>query len=854
MIVPGQFNVSATGAFSYTIPIAVPPGTSGMVPALSLDYSSQAGDGLEGLGWTLSGLPSIGRCPRTLTQENIHGGVNYDANDRFCMEGQRLVAISGSYGADGTVYRTEVEGFSKIISHGTSGTGPAYFEVHTKAGQIMYFGYAEDTDNTSNNSRLTISATNLTARAWAVEKIADTKGNFLIVKYTNDMTNGQAYPNEVDYTGNDGASLTPFASVKFVYTSRSDIIPTYQAGFLMQTTKLLSNIQTYIGATMVANYKLAYTLATGGTQHDELTSVTECDGGTNCLKPTTFGWQGSRDTLTMATTPIGIAQGTGTTLGSIMSGDWNGDGLTDVLTSSTTSCNIYYNTQSSGFVVSGIVANYTSWTRGDEGWEETPYTGPPCFKGPTAKGPKAFIDYNGDGITDQLLDQQFATSSWVLETLHNDGLGNLSEISDLDILGPGTVADYNGDGLTDVMGQYTATGTHYFFYGDGTGGYGQSTASFANGLTLIAGDFDGDGCTDILQQGATKAIAYSCNPAVSSYTVPDWSSRLIVLGDFNGDGKIDVLLVTPGGGTGTLYLSTGTALVAQSFTVPTTWGKFQIVTGDWNGDGKTDIALIAAGNSGGYTHGTDHQLWLSNGSGFVEAPFTIPNSNTADTKEDATAADWNNDGATDIWLKKPSGDTEYLFSYVPELMTSVNNGLGITTTVTYDRLNKNSPLYQKCSTSGTYVCGDAYPTQDLDGPLYVVSRVDSSNGIAGTYSSTYSYSGAQANLTGRGFLGFAQMAVKDLQTGIVQTTNYETQFPYLGLIASQTKVCPTPVCTTAVTLNSTTNTYESISLGTGTDGVARTFVGLHLTVIAANDLDGTAFPTTTTTYTYDCDS
>src|SRR5262249_26783523 len=41
MIVPGQLNVTDTGAFTYTIPIAVPPGTAGMVPALSLDYSSQ---------------------------------------------------------------------------------------------------------------------------------------------------------------------------------------------------------------------------------------------------------------------------------------------------------------------------------------------------------------------------------------------------------------------------------------------------------------------------------------------------------------------------------------------------------------------------------------------------------------------------------------------------------------------------------------------------------------------------------------------------------------------------------------------------------------------------------------------
>jgi hypothetical protein len=37
MIIPGQFNVDSSGAFTYSIPIAVPPGIGGMVPALSLN-------------------------------------------------------------------------------------------------------------------------------------------------------------------------------------------------------------------------------------------------------------------------------------------------------------------------------------------------------------------------------------------------------------------------------------------------------------------------------------------------------------------------------------------------------------------------------------------------------------------------------------------------------------------------------------------------------------------------------------------------------------------------------------------------------------------------------------------------
>ncbi len=147
MVVPGQFNVGASGAFSYTIPIAIPPGTAGMVPALSLDYSSQSGDGPEGVGWSLSGIPAITRCPRTIAQDQgVHGGVNFDTNDRFCLGGQRLILISTdkSYGADGAEYRTEINGFSRIISHGTPGTTATWFQVWTKSGQIMEFGNTTD--------------------------------------------------------------------------------------------------------------------------------------------------------------------------------------------------------------------------------------------------------------------------------------------------------------------------------------------------------------------------------------------------------------------------------------------------------------------------------------------------------------------------------------------------------------------------------------------------------------------------------------------------------------------------------------------------------------------------------------
>ncbi len=62
---PGQFSVGQDGSANYSIPIVDPPGTAGMAPKLSLNYSSNGGNGILGMGWGLSGLSQIGRCPKT---------------------------------------------------------------------------------------------------------------------------------------------------------------------------------------------------------------------------------------------------------------------------------------------------------------------------------------------------------------------------------------------------------------------------------------------------------------------------------------------------------------------------------------------------------------------------------------------------------------------------------------------------------------------------------------------------------------------------------------------------------------------------------------------------------------------
>src|SRR5712692_7673627 len=201
---PGSFAVNQNGGATYTIPIAVPPGTAGMVPNLTLTYDKQVQNDLLGVGWSVSGLSLIQRCGRTIALDGVKGGVNYDNNDRFCLDGQRLIAIktltsTGVDGANGTEYRTEKETFSKIISYRDdttfTGSGPQYFRVTSKSGAVMEYGVTLDARIEAQGKP--------SVRLWALNKVQDTKGNYFTISYFKDTTGtGEYRPTRIDYTGN----------------------------------------------------------------------------------------------------------------------------------------------------------------------------------------------------------------------------------------------------------------------------------------------------------------------------------------------------------------------------------------------------------------------------------------------------------------------------------------------------------------------------------------------------------------------------------------------------------------------------------------------------------------------------
>jgi hypothetical protein len=322
--IPGQFAVSPNGSATYSTPIQVPPGTAGMAPALSLNYDSQAGNGTLGMGWGLSGFSQITRCPQTLAQDGVRGSINFDANDKYCIDGQRLIATVGTYGVDGTEYRTELANFAKVISYGAAGSGPAWFKVWTKGGQVIEYGNTAD-------SRIEAQG-KASARLWGVNKISDTKGNYLTVSYTEDSTNGEAYVSRVDYTGNANSTpaLAPYASVQFTYETRPDTEAGYQAGSVIKVTRRMTNIKTYYGITLIKDYRLTYGQGTA-TQRSQLKALTECDVAGACLNPTSLNWfqatTGSYNIVGYVSTVDACLL----SCGPWQAGDVNGDGKTDLI-------------------------------------------------------------------------------------------------------------------------------------------------------------------------------------------------------------------------------------------------------------------------------------------------------------------------------------------------------------------------------------------------------------------------------------------------------------------------------------------------------------------------------------------
>lgn len=285
----GSMSVGGDGAMTYSIPVDIPKGTAGMEPKISLSYSSGAGNGIAGVGWSLSGFQSITRGPASLQKDGFEGAVRFDGDDRFFFNGEKLICVSGTYGQQDSEYRTEIDSFARItLKGGNQNSTNSWWQVETKAGLVIELG-------NSSSSKI-VSPLHTAPLSWDVSKVSDTSGNYYLVNWAGQASHADNDINDrrvisVDYTGNENGSA-PYCSIDFTYEDRPDNTFAYHAcGVRYNSDKRLKEIAVKTGSLTNHTYFLNYQTS-AQTDRSILTSIFRQHAGGFTTNPTIFSWQG----------------------------------------------------------------------------------------------------------------------------------------------------------------------------------------------------------------------------------------------------------------------------------------------------------------------------------------------------------------------------------------------------------------------------------------------------------------------------------------------------------------------------------------------------------------------------------
>ena len=199
---------------------------------------------------------------------------------------------------------------------------------------------------------------------------------------------------------------------------------------------------------------------------------------------------------------VGAPSGPGASWQVRCTGDFDGDGRSDILWQDPTT---------------GAVS---VWKMGSDGLSKTEGSiGAPSGPGPQWQV-KGTGDFDGDGVSD-ILWQNAKTGAVYVWQMTDDGLGIKAQGSVGGSVGPGVqwqvkgTGDFDGDGRSDILWQNSSTSAVYVWQIDsnGLGIKAQGTVGADGGpggdwQVKGTGDFDGDGVSDILWQNARTGDVY----------------------------------------------------------------------------------------------------------------------------------------------------------------------------------------------------------------------------------------------------------------------------------------------------------------------------------------------------------
>ncbi|WP_330961503.1 RHS repeat-associated core domain-containing protein [Photobacterium sp. 53610] len=732
LVLSGEYQTSG-GEASYSLPVAVAPGRAGQQPNLSFEYRSNSGNGLLGVGWQLKGLSAIYRCGKNRAIDGVWGGVNFDSNDQYCLDGERLIAISGKPGGDQTEYRTHINDYRKIISVGKQGNGPAYFKVWSKTGQLFEYGVTAD-------SRVELSGKKEVYK-WALNKSVDkTRANPIDYIYAEDNKGGTHRLTQVSYEG---------GSVVINYEGRSDKTFSYLKGSRLNQAHRIQSVVARGGSRNstqqeYTTYQLKYA-SSEGTQRSLLTKIEQCASGI-CSTPVTFTWQ-SRSKPEFASTKTIFSSDTKKLKFYDVERDGHvevfalGGNLKSVVRNSDARSTSALSTQRIDKVSKALCQDFSV---ADWNGNNKPFA-------------KLFCAWSGGDIWASMF---YATQGKMLSYPAGGGKFN-------------PYFDHNVDGFS------WASSSTYPLDKKGNGQY-SLTKTCQN---CVYYDFDSDGLNnEYLKYNSGKYEYYRSDKKVSEFGA---GGKIVEVSDFNGDGYLDVIMGTEKWNNNTnnfgnvtyslkVYLFTGNGFnLSDTLTIPE---HGRVKTEDYiciSGNRKDKYCrryiksfqpkkvAIADLNSDGFSEVIYHATAYLNQSGRFRNN-NKRSSNFSAIAENVEVVDVNSDG----WPDNVANRTiKRSIPFAQDKIKKIEE-YGVDYTIVYKPASDISVLKQK-----NYF---HYPVENSTPRRYLVSDVvKAPRGYEKTIYN-YVYEGAKSHREGYGFLGFAKITeteVADVKT--VRVTEFE---------------------------------------------------------------------------------
>jgi hypothetical protein len=398
---------------------------------------------------------------------------------------------------------------------------------------------------------------------------------------------------------------------------------------------------------------------------------------TTATKPSAGTFSNSSD--------VGTSSTLGITTGDVTTGDIDGDGDLDLLTTTNgTSVAIQRNDGKGSFSDAGLVqlnGSVRAITLGD-------------------------VDSDGDL---DLITSNLARAEGGVNVHLNNGTGGFTLWSTASVSAAPVnlvVGDVDGDGDLDLLGDSNGGGAITLFTNGGAGKLdNKTTVNSLGGFGLALGDVDNDGDLDLVSSSYNNQMVYVClndgrGTFGSGLATPVHQARHVALGDVDADGDLDVVvtnLTYEANAAVSILLNNGSGVLSTASVSVLRGQPDDVVLGDVDGDGDLDLAV---------TNGTQQvSVRLNDSHGLFTAGPDLVAGNPSSTLA-LTLGDLDSDGTLDLAIAKSN--------------TTVNVRLNPATSPPSPCANdKQAPVVRAAGFAITLVNGQAtIQPEDVDGDSY----------------------------------------------------------------------------------------------------------------------------------------